>query len=242
MKNYRIMKKFLFLALVTAISFSHVTAQNKMDKQKSITTTGIAETEVTPDEIYVQVSLQEYDKKGAGKIDIETIRNSFLNVIKNMNISEKDIEVQSYQGWNGNYIVYQKKKKENPDLKAGITYLVKLSSTKQMDELVSKLDDEATQSFSIAKTAYSKADDLKKELEIKALKAAREKAIYLAAAVDEKVGKAINIQPSQETGEIRPVMYNTMMLKSTSMDSAPMNVDFKKIKYQISITAEFELL
>ena len=237
------MKKFLFVALVTTTCFFHATAQNKMDKQHSITTTGVAETEVTPDEIYVQVSLQEYDKKGVGKVDIEAIRNNFLNAIKAMNIQEKDIAVQSYQGWNGNYVIYQKKKKQNPDLKAGITYLVKLNNTKQMDDLVGRLDDEATQSFSIAKTAYSKADELKKDLEIKALKAAREKAIYLSTAVDEKIGKAINIQPSQETGEIRPVMYNAMMLRSASDDGgAPMNVDFKKIKYEISITAEFELI
>ncbi len=43
-----------------------------------------AKIEVMPDEIYVQVNFREYDKKGGGKIDIETIKNNFLAACKSL--------------------------------------------------------------------------------------------------------------------------------------------------------------
>ena len=113
-------------------------------RQKTINVSGTAEMEVVPDEIYVQVELREYDKKGSGKVDIETIKNNFIKAALGIGISETNIRVQGYQGWDGNYWWYKKNKKKNPDMKASITYRVKLPTTKKMDELVEKMDDEAT--------------------------------------------------------------------------------------------------
>ncbi len=59
--------------------------------------------EVVPDEIYVQVDLREYEKKGSGKIDIETIRKKFLEACKAAGIAEADISVASYQGFDRQY-------------------------------------------------------------------------------------------------------------------------------------------
>ena len=65
-------------------------------------------------------------------------------------------------------------------MKAGITYWVKVNSTGKLDELVDKMDDEATQNFVIAKTGYSKMEELKKELKIAAIKLQKKKlTIYL---------------------------------------------------------------
>ncbi len=38
---------------------------------KTITVNGSAEMEIVPDEIYVQVELKEYEKKGSAKMDLE---------------------------------------------------------------------------------------------------------------------------------------------------------------------------
>lgn len=152
--------------------------------------------------------------------------------------------VQSYDGWDGNYWWYKKKKKENPDLKAGITYWVKVNSTGKMDELVSKLDDEATQSFAIAKTDYSKMDELRKQLKIEAIKAAKEKATYLAGAIDEQVGSAMAInEPNEVINYPRPMYSNMMMKAEVASDNAepPMNVDFKKMKIQFEVNVVFAL-
>ncbi len=72
-----------------------------------------------------------------------------------------------------------------------------------MDELVEKLDDEATQNFRIERTSHSKILEYRKQLKIQAIKAAKEKADYLAAAIDEQVGAAVTITEPNDV-EVQP--------------------------------------
>lgn len=236
------MKKISILLLfvqLTCLGFAQP-SENTI-KQKTITVSGLAEMEITPDEIYVQVELREYDKKGSGKVDIDKIKNNFLNACKKLNIAETDLSVYSYQGWDGNYWLYKKNKKKNPDLNASITYWVKLPNTSKMDELVKQLDDEATQNFFIAKTSHSKLTEFKKQLKIAAVKSAKEKAIYLADAIGEKAGEALTINEPTEGGH-GPVFYANAMFKSADESAtAPMQVDFKKLKLQFEVTVVFAL-
>src|SRR3954471_11243380 len=247
-QNMAPIKTIKTLAIILLAAFMNIksTAQQiaVIPPQKTISVNGSAQKEVTPDQIYVQVSLREYDKKGGGKIDIDAIKNNFLAACKSIGLDDTDVVVQSYQGWDGNYWWYKKKKKDNPDMKAGITYWVKVNSTNKMDELVSKMDDEATQSFGIAKTDYSKMEDLRKQLKIEAVKAAKEKATYLAAAINEQVGAAITInEPNEVDNYPRPMYSNMAMKQAAAEDNAapPMNVDFKKMKIQFDVNVVFAL-
>lgn len=246
--KYTHMKSKLFKSLAllafAGLALTPAMSQTVNPYPKTISVNGSAKTEVTPDEIYVQIELREYDKKGAGKVEIEAIKNNFLAVCKSLGLADTDLSVQAYSGWDGNAVVYKKKKKENPDLKAGITYWVKVSSTKKMDELVNKLDDEATQNFFIAKAEYSKADELKKQLKIEAIKAAKAKAIYLAEAIGEQVGAAVTINdPNEVTNYPHPVYANMMMKSAVAGDAAEpaMDVDFKKIKFEFEVNVVFAL-
>lgn len=239
------MKKILvcLVALTTVIT---ATAQQPGGTQKTINVTGIAEMEVVPDEIYVQVELKEYDKKGVGKVDLEKIKSQFLAACKSIGLTEKEISVQSYSGRDANYWIYKKSKKQNPDLKSGIVYSVKLADTRKMDELVDKLDDEATQSFSIYRVSHSKLEEYKKQLKIEAVKAAKAKAVYLAGAIGEEVGGAITINDVNENSnddvpqpmpQIRIMAANTLM----GADNGGLDVGFKKIKMQFNVSVTFAL-
>lgn len=240
------MKKFL-LSMAILFSLCAVNAQptDVNNKQKVINVNGTAEMEIVPDEIYVQIMLREYAKKGGPKTDIETIRKNFLKATQSINIPDSNISVQGYQGWDGNYWWYNKNKKKNPDMMAGITYQVKLSSTKKMDELVSKLDDEATEGFSIARVSHSRLQEFKKQLKIQAIRSAKEKAIYLSEAIGEKVGEAIMINdPNEVDNYPRPVFSNMMMKQSANAEgeqAAEPNIDFKKIKLQFDVNVTFAL-
>lgn len=235
-------KVFLALSASLFLLFANAQTGDNVIKQRTINVTGTAELEITPDEIYVQVELREYTKKNGEKVDIETIRNQFLSAAKSMGIADTDVVVQGYSGWDGNYWWYQKNKKKNPDMKAGITYEVKMQSVNDMDKLVDKLDDQATQNFALSRTSHSKMDSIKKELKIQAIKAAKEKATYLAAALGDNVGQALTINDPVENGSYpRPMYAANMMLKAADAEAAPMDVDFKKIKIEYSVNVVFEL-
>ncbi len=160
-----------------------------------------------------------------------------------MGIADTDVVVQGYSGWDGNYWWYQKNKKKNPDMKAGITYEVKVKTVNDMDKLVDKLDDEATQNFYLSRTSHSNMDSIRKVLKIEAIKDAKEKATYLAAALGDNVGQALTVNDPVESGNYPRPMYTTnVMMKAMDTEAAPaMNVDFKKIKIHYDANVVFEL-
>lgn len=242
------MKRILFAILILLNCFDTSYGQQDPVKTKTINVSGIAEMEIVPDEVFVNVHLREYDKKGGGKTDIENIKSSFLKAALSMGLKESDISVQDYQGNDQNYWWIKKKKNKNPDMKAGITYQVKLSSTKKMDELVQLLDDEATENFYIAKVDHSKIKEFKKQLKIQAVQVAREKANYLAEAINEKAGEALTInEPNEMSFLPQPIYANSALpMQLSGMDAggereqAP-NIDFKKIKLKFEVNVIFAL-
>src|SRR6476620_10866578 len=140
------MKKIL-IAFALVLFMSSAIAQETKPFPKTISVSGSSETEVAPDEIYIQVDLREYNKKNGDKIDINTIKNNFLAACKSIGLTDKDVTVQSYQGYDQNYWITKKNKKQNPDMKASISYWVKVNNVSKLDALVDKMDDEATQNF-----------------------------------------------------------------------------------------------
>lgn len=239
------MKKLLAVAMTLIILSPVMAQQTEPYKQpRTINVNGSSQLEITPDEIYVQITLREYDKKNGEKVSIENIKNNFLNGAKNIGLHDTDITVQSYHGWDGTWWWYKKNKKQDPDLKANIAYQVKLSSVKQIDALVSKLDDDATENFNITKTSHSQLEKLKKQLKIEAVKDALHKAQYLAEAINENVGEAITINEPNEMHFPQPYysMARTEMKQEDAVQSEPpMNVDFQKIKLEYQVNVVFSL-
>ncbi len=207
---------------------------------KTITVNGSAELEIVPDEIYVQIRLMEYQKKGDPKRDLEKIKADFLAACKAVGLSDSLISIASYAG-NNNY--YEVKKKKAPDMLAEITYQIKFSGSKQMDQLVEKLDDEATKSFRIVSTSHSRITELKKQLKIKSIQAAREKGVYLTEAIGEKLGEAVTINEPAEW--IQP-MYSNVALRANYVgaemsDAGGEAIDFKKIKLKFDVSVVFAI-
>lgn len=236
---------FAALALITTVSVTSAQVNTAVNPYpKTINVTGSAEMEVVPDEIFVQVTLSEYEKKGSGKIDIESIKKKFLEACKATGISESDISIAAYTGIDRDY--WLSKKKKNPNMMASISYMVKFANTAKIDALVEKLDDEATQGFFIAKTSHSKIEEFRKQLKIQAVKAAKEKAIYLSQAINEYPGVAVTIQEPTDYS-VMPV-YRNMMASNTLMKEQAFDavagesaVDFKKIKLKYEVSVIFAL-
>jgi uncharacterized protein len=236
----------LFISFAVLLMTTTGFAQNQINPYpKTITVNGSAEMEIIPDEIYVQIDLKEYEKKGQGKINIETIKRNFLNNVKAIGIPDSLVSIAAYDGFGGNPWLRKKNKKN--ELFASISYQVKIKTSKQLDDLVEKLDDEATTNFYIQRTSHSKLAEYRKQLKIQAVKAAKEKAQYLSEAIDENIGVAVTIN---EPVEYYQPYYNTMrsnvMMKQEAMaadmagaDGAP--VDFRKMKLKYDVTVVFAL-
>ena len=237
------MNRFFILAM-TVLFFTASHAQNVVNPYpKTITVNGSAEMEIVPDEIYVMVDLKEYEKKGSAKVSIDKIRQDFLTAVRSLGLPDSAVSVAAYDGINGNPWLRKKNKKD--ELLASITYQVKLKSAAQVDQLVDKLDDNATSNFYIARTSHSKLEEFKKNLKIQAVKAAKIKAGYLAEAINEQVGAAVTINEPNEYYQPYYRVANAMMKQSESfsMDQSAdqPQADFKKMKLKYDVTVVFAL-
>ncbi len=194
------MKKIstLFVAIILMGNlFAQNTQPGCYPYPKTISVVGSAEMEVIPDEIYVQVDLREYKRKGEEKVELEKIKNDFITSCKAVGIADSNIAVASYDGYNMSAI--WRRRKKDPDLMASIIYQIKFNNTKLIDALVDRLDDQATSNFGIVRTSHSKMREYRKQLKVMAVKAAKEKAQYLSESINEQVGPAITIDEPEES-------------------------------------------
>src|SRR5262245_41111880 len=103
------MKK-LFIVLACLACFQSKSQQLVNPYPKTISINGSSEMEVIPDEIYVQVDLKEYQKKGE-KINIDQIKSDFLKNVRSLGIPDSAISIASYEGFNG-YPWWRKRRKD----------------------------------------------------------------------------------------------------------------------------------
>lgn len=230
------MKKLSIAILLVSISF--LGFAQSVDLRRKIEVNGLAEREVTPDIINVSISLKEY-LDGKNKITISQLESQLEKAVSEAGISKEDFTINNLSSYN-----YTVQKKKNPDFLASKQYLIRFHDLNKFNQMMSKIDAKGIQATNIDSYDYSKIDELKNELKLKALLSAKEKAAYLLAGLGEKLGGAISIVENEDGNSFqapRAVMY---MAKSTMADDAvpESDIDVKKIKLSFSVHVVFEIV
>lgn len=213
-------------------------AQNELNN-RYIEVKGNAEIEIEPDEILLSITIEEYWKEEfEKKKDFEDYKNKVLlaeiedQLIKNLRkagINKEDIVVQNI----GNYYRYRGKEfLFSKRLEVNVTDLSKINKLMQL------ADAKGIKSMTISELKHSRMDEFKKEVKIKALQDAREKAKYLLESIDEELGKVQFITEIND-GFSRPIMATTMY-RATEM--APESIDqVKNITLSYELQARFNI-
>ncbi|GGE62142.1 hypothetical protein EV200_105200 [Pedobacter psychrotolerans] len=229
------MKKLIAIALVAFLGLSSAMAQ-QTDLRRKISVSGNAETEVTPDIIYIGISLKEY-LNGKKKVEITELEKQLYAAVQKAGIAKENLTVSNLSSWNDNT-----SKKKNPDFLASKQYRLKVNDLNKFNAILEELDAKGIANTNIESYDYSKIESLKKDLKIKALLSAKEKATYMVEALNGKLGAAIEIQDGGDN-IIQPVYRNFMVqsaMAETSADTAP-EIDFKKIKLNFTVNVVFEI-
>lgn len=234
------MKKLMTLAFVALFSVSALAQQ--VDLRRKINVSGSAETEVTPDIIYISISLREYlkDNNSKKKVDITTLENQLYAAVQKAGFDKENLMINNLSSFS-----WATEKKKNPDFLASKQYRLKVSDLNKFNDIIGAVDPKGIASTNIESYDYSKITSLKKELKIQALQAAKAKATYLVEALGDKLGSAIDIQEIEN--QVYPqAMYRTsnVMMKAESADmagAAAPDIDFKKIKLNYVMNVVFEI-
>jgi len=213
-----------------------VRAQDVFKGEHFIEVTGTAQTEIEPNEIDVLVRLREFEENKK-KTALEAIDKDFFNALKDAGIDRKRVELADA----GSRL--DKLSKKEKDAFREKTYQIRLTSGAELEKLVEKLETVKTDLVDVVRLSHSDLPRLKIDLKVKALQAAKVKAETLLKSIGSEAGKPLMIR-DWDVDPVQPMMNmkaNTMVRYDGAAASEEQAIEFKKIKLQSQITAQFEI-
>jgi uncharacterized protein YggE len=241
----KLIKTLTFSTLIVANVFIANAQQVIMEKPlvKKIEVNGSAEQEVLPDEIFVNITLREYfkDKDNKNKMDIMALEKQLQKAVEEAGIAKENFTIGAMNG----YREWWGKKKPTTFLESK-SYILKVQNLYKIDGIIARVDDKGVASTNIDRYEFSKIEQLRKDIKIKALQAAKAKAQYLLEGIGEQLGEAIDIIEIDNGYQNPQPVYSNMMLKSARMEMADVampesTIDVQKIKVRYEIKAVFKI-
>lgn len=236
------MKKLLSVILLMS-SIAMANAQSTIENSRKVSTKGYSEKEVTPDIIYLSISIKEFYMDGnvKKKVFIETLEKQLFDAAMAAGVKKEDFTIQNIYSYN-----YENKKKNNEMLQSR-QYRVKVTNLNNINTMLDKVDPQGLQSTSISGYDHTQKREIEKELKTAAVKDARNNAEILAAADGQTVGKALVINDNSNINfnDLIP-QPRAMYAKAASMEAdgnagSGLDIDIRPIKLTCYIDGVFEL-
>ncbi|XOV68091.1 MAG: SIMPL domain-containing protein [Fluviicola sp.] len=234
MKAYQLLSILFFIG-----SFSPTLAQEKEPKPH-IEVSGTARLEIMPDEIYVAITIREREE-GRTTLTVEHQEYELKKALQDLGIS---LDLLSLSDSESDFVKIRFRKKEVITTKS---YSLKLATAEEVSNVFEKLDELKILDADIAKTERSDIVELRKQLRIDAIKAAKEKADYLLNAIGEETGHALEVRENTLDYGYRFNYSNNIQRMSYAEEDSREFVDplpeigFKKIRLEASIYVKFEI-
>jgi len=228
---------FSFLLSLTA-SMAQNGEKNFIDRNY-IEVMGRAEMEIVPDEIYMTILINEKDNKQ--KISLAQAEKNMISKLNELGIdTKKDLSVKDLSSNFKNYWI------KSSDILMSKQYQLLVHKAQTAGKVMQSLENIGLSNVSIEKVDHSQLEQYRREVKIKAIKNAKEKADDLAKAINQSAGKALFILEI-DFGNNNQFLQGRMAgmdLKSVSVsmdqDGVP-DIEFEKIKLEYQVSAKFEL-
>ena len=235
------MKTFVVLVTLWLSGILAISAQED-NNSRYIEVTGSSETEIIPDEIHFMITIKEYwqeefEKKSKPedyqtKVPVNEIEHNLMSALKQAGIAPSDIQTKEV----GDYW-----RERGKDFLISKTFDIKLQNPDHINRIIQTVNTKGIQSMNIGELKNKDLQEYRKQGKIEALKAARQKADYLVAAMGQKLGNVLRIVEPEERSfsyfQPQSAMSNVAI---PSYDSNPEN--FRTIKLRYQMTARFEIL
>ncbi len=239
------MKRIVFNCIAVALLCCIVlptAAQSNLPQVPYIEINASAQRKVTPDEIYLTITIKESDYKG--KKSLQQVQQTMVDILKKNKVNiDEQLTVLSM----GSAV---KLKNFSSKIKTLTTaqYRLKLNDAATMENIISDLEGKDISNIILSETKYSKIKELESELGIEAVKNAKQKATQLATAIGQEAGKAIYINTwgMNSTSPVRSFRANKAMavedaaVAAGAADETP-RLSIAETEYTVTVNARFEL-
>jgi uncharacterized protein YggE len=228
--------KLIILLFFSTTLFSQNHLNNEI--KPFIEVVGKAETEIIPDEIFLNICIKERMEKGE-KLTIKVLENELKRHLLKVGIPEENLFISDVNA------VLAKTGWWKEEVLSIANYTLKVNGADKLKKLFEGFKKLKISEVNITKATHSNIIELRKKNRIKAIKIAKEKADYLLSAIGEKTGKPIMINETSKNtqqnyafaNQINVVGYGISKFKSEK-DKI---VQFEKIKISSSIYVKFSI-
>lgn len=229
------------LLLLTALLFSSLAfaqyGQKNFIDQNFIEVTGKAEMEIAPDRIYIQIQLNEKDFKKESLADKE---KEMIKKLEELGVNtSKDLLIKDISSSFKYYLITK------DEILLSKEYQVLVRDPKTASNVFIELEKVEISNISIDRLESSNIIEYRRQVKINAINAAKEKAEYLAKAINQDIGRAIYIKEFDNNFGYKSTQSNSILIRGNSSlygsRAALPEIDFEKIKLEYSILCKFEL-
>ncbi len=243
MLNYSVaelrdMRKVFLLAF--ALFAWNILANAQESDERYIEVTGSSEIEVVPDEIHFLIQIKEYwEEEYTGKskkeedfrtkVPLTVIEKDLRKSLRKIGISDEAIRTQEV----GDY--WRQRGKE---FLIGKQLDIRLTDFEQINSIIRSVNTWGIESMRIGELKHKDLPMYRKQGKIEALKAAREKASYLVAAMGQQLGEVIRIIEPADNNISRYLPFQAQ--SNVSMGTAATE-QYRVIKLRYEMTARFAI-
>lgn len=231
------MKKVFLLAFALLVWSIVVDAQES--EERYIEVTGSSEIEVVPDEIHFSIAIKEYweeefDGKSKPedyhtKVPLDRIEKALRQILRKIGISDEAIRTQEI----GDFW-----RQRGNEFLIGKQFDIRLTDFEQINSIAQSVDTKGIESMYIGELKHKDMTMYRKQGKIEALKAAREKALYLVEAMGQKLGDVIRIV---EPGENNISSYTRFQAQSNINMGGAATEQYRIIKLRYEMKARFAI-
>lgn len=225
-------------AALLVITLSLPAQEKNFIDQNYIEITASAEKEVSPNEIYISITIEEKDNKNNNSLEkqerdmFSRLKTLGIDLEKEMQVKDMETQLQEYF-LKKNSVVTSK------------SYQLKINSTDLLFKVFNELEKMSIPNVNIIRTDVSDKESIKNDVMIMAINKAKQRAELLANSLGRKLGKAIYIQHSE--GYMRGNVVRNLAAGTKMMDineeeiySGP-NLSFSKISFNQTVYVKFAL-
>ena len=245
MKNILLFLPISLLAL-TSCSNREVRVEAK---ERTIMVTGSSDATLTPDEVTLTIQIGEYYKEQfdpnvkpkdyKNLVKLTEIEKPIMELLKKNGVADSCIHF-SYINTSWNWYSYQEKTPVHFEK----TMSVKFKDFDKAVAIVQQLDTKGISSLSLGDFHSSKEQQMRKDLKAEALKNAKEKAEFMLAKIDHKIGDIVSVREVADEGNYywsRQISQSSLSNASYDESSEGPGMGPQDIKMRYQVEAEFEI-
>lgn len=225
----------LLFLFTTTMSFAQ---EFKLNEVRHVVVRGTATMEVIPNIIKIRVTLKER-YIGKQKLDIVILDSKFNSIVQSLNIDPSNITLDEFSS---DYSEYRRKR---ADVFGSKDYIVTLADITVATQLLKQLNEADVESFMFSKS-HTDIIRYRKQVKANAVKASKEKAMYLLEAVDGNIGKLLVLKElvneDAEYQRYRNAMNGSNSYSPSTSTMSRILGGFDPIIVSYSMDATFEII